>query len=206
MCTLKILPRHYGFCDQFSLGVTRMQTFEVPLIQWLERNGFTYDMCAASDLDQNGDLVSHYQMFVSVGHDEYWSEGMRDAFEGFIDGGGNAAFLSGNTCWRRVTFSPDGTQMFCGKESGVLAIATFIDTTDNNERYYGTMVSLEKGKPGNVKNKIGKKGKAAAAVAPSGGLMFNAASINWVTALSQQQGLWNTADQITWNVFNRMIT
>jgi hypothetical protein len=57
-----------------------------------------------------------------------------------------------------------------------------------------------------VKNKIGKKGKAAAAVAPSGGLMFNAASINWVTALSQQQGLWNTADQITWNVFNRMIT
>src|SRR5215469_9046111 len=36
------------------------------------------------------------------------------------------------------------------------------------------------------------------------GTVFNAASINWVTALSQQEGLWNSAVQITWNVFNRL--
>jgi hypothetical protein len=34
--------------------------------------------------------------------------------------------------------------------------------------------------------------------------MFNAASIDWVTALSEAPGLWNSADQITWNVFNRL--
>jgi hypothetical protein len=34
--------------------------------------------------------------------------------------------------------------------------------------------------------------------------VFNAATINWVTGLSQQEGLWNTCDQITWNVFNRL--
>lgn len=118
-----LLPR--GFSVSFlrpfvsAAGYTRMQTFEVPLIQWLERNGFAYDMCAASDLDQNGDLVSSYQMFVSVGHDEYWSQGMRDAVEEFIGHGGNAAFLSGNTCYWRVSFSPDGTQMFCGKDQCV---------------------------------------------------------------------------------------
>jgi hypothetical protein len=285
-----LLPRalSVSFLRPFAsaVGVMRMQTFEVPLIQWLERNGFAYEMCAASDLDQNGDLVSNYRMFVSVGHDEYWSKGMRDAVEDFIDGGGNAAFLSGNTCWWRVSFSPDGTQMLCGKDkkvdpdtilwndlgrsamtmigtddynvwpnvppeqpfsmqyfvlqdsshwafegtglsnndtfgvylrpdgtfvcavggetnnngkNGVLAVATFIDTSHNNRVYQGTMVSLQKGS--NWKKESGKKGKVAAS---SDGLLFNAASINWVTALSQQQGLWNTADQITWNVFNRM--
>jgi len=290
-----LLPRalSVSFLRPFAsaVGVTRMQTFEVPLIQWLERNGFAYEMCAASDLDQNGDLVSNYRMFVSVGHDEYWSENMRDSVENFIDAGGNAAFFSGNTCWWRVALSLDGTQMFCGKDRnvdphtilwndlgrsatsmigtddynvwpnvppdpptptqffvlqdashwafegtglsnndtfgvylrpdgtfvcavggesnnngqiGVLAVATFIDTTDNNRAYQGTMVSLQNGKPRKAKkNAKGEKGKAAAA-ASSGGIMFNAASINWVTALSQQSGLWNSADQITWNVFKRL--
>jgi len=36
------------------------------------------------------------------------------------------------------------------------------------------------------------------------GTVFNAATINWVTALSQQEGLWNSADQITWNVLRRL--
>ncbi len=96
--------------------IARMQTFEVPLIQWLERNGFSVDVCAASDLDQHGDLLSNYQMFVSVGHDEYWSEGMRNAVEEFIENGGNAAFLSGNTCWWAIRLSFDGNTMICCKD------------------------------------------------------------------------------------------
>ena len=38
-----------------------------------------------------------YSLYLSVGHDEYWSAGMRDTVEGFVARGGNAAFLSGNT-------------------------------------------------------------------------------------------------------------
>ena len=38
-----------------------------------------------------------YGLYLSIGHDEYWSAPMRDTVEGFIAGGGNAAFLSGNT-------------------------------------------------------------------------------------------------------------
>jgi len=68
-------------------------------------------------------------------------------------------------------------------KSGVLATATYIDFTDNNRKYFGTMVSFQK---------------------EDGGTVFNAATINWVTGLSQQEGLWNSADQITWNVFNRL--
>jgi|HubBroStandDraft_1064217.scaffolds.fasta_scaffold03028_3 hypothetical protein len=288
-----LLPRalSVSFLRPFvsAAGYTRMQTFEVPLIQWLERNGFAYDMCAASDLDQYGDLISNYQMFVSVGHDEYWSQGMRQAVEDFIGHGGNAAFLSGNTCWWCVSFSPDGTQMFCGKDKSIdpatilwndlnlpatslcgtnqyaawpnvprilpsdpppdpnqyfvvrdashwafegtflsngehfgvywLPDGTFVcaiggETNDGgttgviataklDDNHIGTMVSLQR-RPGPVSRAKKQKGKRSKAAAASGGIIFNAASINWVLALSQEQGLWNTADQITWNVFNRM--
>ena len=88
-----------------------------------------------------------------------------------------------------VYLRPDGTFVCVvggetdnNGQSGILATATFIDTSDNNRAYTGTMVSFQKGK----------------------GTVFNAASINWVTGLSQQAGLWNSADQITWNVFNRL--
>ena len=51
-------------------------------------------------------LLSNYRLLVSVGHDEYWSEEMRDNVEAFLENGGNAAFLSGNTCWWAVTLHP----------------------------------------------------------------------------------------------------
>ncbi len=54
---------------------------------------------------------------MSVGHDEYWSWGMRDALESFIAGGGNAAFFSGNSvCWQ-VRYENDGATMVCFKSS-----------------------------------------------------------------------------------------
>jgi hypothetical protein len=46
-----------------------------------------------------------------VGHDEYWSAGMRDTVEGFIGRGGHAAFLSGNTAFWQVRMedpTPEG--------------------------------------------------------------------------------------------------
>ena len=43
-----------------------------------------------------------YRLLLSVGHDEYWSGPMRDTVEAFIAGGGNVAFLSGNTSFWQV--------------------------------------------------------------------------------------------------------
>ena len=52
---------------------------------------------------------------LSVGHDEYWSWGMRDAVEGFIERGGNVAFFSGNTVYWQVRYEDDGQTMVCHK-------------------------------------------------------------------------------------------
>jgi hypothetical protein len=92
---------------------TPRQTFvhwDARLVGWLENEGYDVDFCTDMDLHREGaDLLRPYRLLVSAGHDEYWSVAMRDAVEGWVAGGGNAAFFSGNTCWWRVVFSEETT-------------------------------------------------------------------------------------------------
>ena len=46
-------------------------------------------------------------MMLSVGHDEYWSWGMRDRADEFVEAGGGWAILSGNTCFWQVRYEDD---------------------------------------------------------------------------------------------------
>src|SRR5262249_20251312 len=68
-------------------------------------------------------------LFISIGHDEYWSAEMRDHLESFIASGGNACFFGANTCWWQVRFerrdgsgsvlqAADPTKMVCYKLAG----------------------------------------------------------------------------------------
>jgi len=76
--------------------------WEWPFVQWAEREGFALDYATSEDLERHPALLSSYSLILSVGHDEYWSQGMRDTVDQFILRGGNAAFLSGNVCYRHV--------------------------------------------------------------------------------------------------------
>lgn len=89
--------------------------WERRFIRWAERAGYQIDLGTSLDLDRNPDLLAGYRLFLSVGHDEYWSWGMRDAVEEFIGHGGNAAFMSGNAVFWQVRFSDDGQTMVCHK-------------------------------------------------------------------------------------------
>ena len=71
-------------------------------VQWAEREGIAFDFAVSHDLEAVPGLLDPYDLYVSVGHDEYWSAGMRDAVESFVDGGGNAAFFSGNTSFWQI--------------------------------------------------------------------------------------------------------
>ena len=83
-------------------------TWERPFVAWAEREGIAIDVAVSQDLVEHPEVLQGHRLFLSVGHDEYWSWGMRDAVEGFITGGGNAAFFSGNTCWWQVRFERGG--------------------------------------------------------------------------------------------------
>jgi len=80
---------------------------ELPFVQWAEAAGYELDFAANADLETVPGLLDGRRLYLSVGHDEYWSWEMRDAVEQFVRSGGNAAFLSGNTSFWQVRFEDD---------------------------------------------------------------------------------------------------
>ena len=78
--------------------------YDEPIVTWLERN-YAVEFCTNVDLHADATLLQPYQLFISCGHDEYWSAIMRDRIEDFAAGGGNVMFLSGNSVYRPVDFS-----------------------------------------------------------------------------------------------------
>lgn len=75
--------------------------------RWAEREGWALDYAVSADLEAVPGLLEPYPLYLSVGHDEYWSAGMRDAVEGWVDAGGAAAFFSGNVAFWQIRFEDE---------------------------------------------------------------------------------------------------
>jgi hypothetical protein len=84
---------------------------ELGFVRWAEGSGYELDFAVNADLALVPGLLDGRRLYLSVGHDEYWSWEMRDAVETFTKAGGNAAFLSGNTSFWQVRFEDDGATM-----------------------------------------------------------------------------------------------
>jgi hypothetical protein len=113
--TPDIEPNNPGDVDVYDLSSPRsgFAHWDAPFIGWLERNGYAVDYCTDWDVDAAGadtDLLSKYCLLLSVGHDEYWSDSMRENVESFIAAGGNVAFFSGNTCWWHIALDQSRTK------------------------------------------------------------------------------------------------
>ncbi|HVV20228.1 MAG TPA: N,N-dimethylformamidase beta subunit family domain-containing protein, partial [Pseudonocardiaceae bacterium] len=69
---------------------------EVPMVYFMEENG--YDVSYTTDVDtaRRGGLIKNHKVFMTVGHDEYWSNEQRANVQSALDAGVNAAFLTGN--------------------------------------------------------------------------------------------------------------
>jgi hypothetical protein len=69
---------------------------EYPMVRWLERNGYSVSYTTGVDTDRRaGELLEH-KIFLSVGHDEYWSGQQRVNVEAARAAGVHLAFFSGN--------------------------------------------------------------------------------------------------------------
>lgn len=80
-------------------GVTQRDFYfgaEYPMVRFLERNGYDVSYMAGVDSDRRGALIKNHKVFLSVGHDEYWSAAQRANVEAARDAGVNLAFFSGN--------------------------------------------------------------------------------------------------------------
>ncbi len=97
---------------------------EYPMVRWLEANGYSVSYFTGVDSDRRGNLIRNHKVFLSVGHDEYWSAGQRANVEAARNAGVHLAFFSGNEIfWKtRWETSIDGSgtsyrTLVCYKET-----------------------------------------------------------------------------------------
>ena len=102
--------------DGFTAFQSSWRNWEHPFVEWAERAGYEIDYAVNSDLEFRPEILDHYKLVLSVGHDEYWSSPMRDHLEAFIARGGNVAFLSGNSVYWQVRSEDNGRALVSWKQ------------------------------------------------------------------------------------------
>ena len=94
-----LINRQTGSVNQFFNA-------EYPMVRWLEANGYDTSYFSGVDSDRRGDQIKQHKLFLSVGHDEYWSAGHRQNVEAARDAGVHLAFLSGNEVFWKTRWEP----------------------------------------------------------------------------------------------------
>lgn len=110
-----------GFGDEAATWVFGA---EYPMVRWLEANGYDVSYFTGVDAARYGSLIRNHRLYLSVGHDEYWSGPQRANVEAARDAGVNLAFFSGNEVFWKTRWenSIDGTNtpyrtLVCYKET-----------------------------------------------------------------------------------------
>ncbi|MSO56132.1 MAG: hypothetical protein EXQ55_04320 [Acidobacteria bacterium] len=74
------------------------------MIRWLELNGYDVSYFAGVDSDRMGAKIKEHKLFLSNGHDEYWSAGQRTNVEAARDTGVSLAFFAGNEVFWKTRY------------------------------------------------------------------------------------------------------
>jgi hypothetical protein len=97
---------------------------EYPTIRFMEANGYNVSYFTGLDAARSGAGIKAHKVYLSVGHDEYWSGDQRANVEAARAAGVNLAFLSGDEMYWKTRWEPsiDGTNtayrtLVCYKES-----------------------------------------------------------------------------------------
>lgn len=112
---------------------------EYPMVRWLESNGYDVSYISGVDSDRSGTTIltpTKHKVFLSVGHDEYWSGAQRANVEAARAAGLHMVFLSGNevfwkTRWESsidASATPYRT-LVCYKETHANAVIDPADPT-----------------------------------------------------------------------------
>lgn len=83
-----------------------LRRWEYNAVRFLEREG--YDVKYVTDVDTHERPVAA-RVFLSVGHDEYWSVPMREHVQAARDRGVHLAFLGAGACFWRIRIEPNGS-------------------------------------------------------------------------------------------------
>ena len=59
----------------------RLGNWERDFVRWAESSGYELDVAISEDLERHPEVLDGHRLVLSVGHDEYWSWGMREALD-----------------------------------------------------------------------------------------------------------------------------
>lgn len=109
--------RPYGkyrqiFDARLSQGSGEFLLWEFPLAFWMEQQSYDVSYISNRDTHANPDTLLRTKAFLSIGHDEYWSQEMFDNVRAAIGSGVNAAFLCGNSVDGLIEFHDQNARSF----------------------------------------------------------------------------------------------
>ena len=88
--------------DDGAPGANDYRTSALPIVVRAERLGIPLSYLTNLDVDARPGVLQGARGYVSLGHDEYWTTGMRRAVLRARDAGTNVAFLGANTMYWRI--------------------------------------------------------------------------------------------------------
>jgi hypothetical protein len=80
-------------------GAGEFFSWEYDFVRWAESRGYEMSYTTNVDVSLRPATLRQHRLFVSLGHDEYWTAQERDAVEAARDAGVNVAFFGGNEAY-----------------------------------------------------------------------------------------------------------
>jgi hypothetical protein len=105
-------------------GASYLWYAEYQMMRFLEKNGYDVSYTTEDEVDRNGALLKNHKIFMSSGHDEYWSAGQRANVEAAREAGVNLAFFSANELFWKTRWGPSSE----GSETPYRTLTTYKET------------------------------------------------------------------------------
>jgi hypothetical protein len=126
------LPKPNGQHENFLFGS------EYAMLYWLEKHGYEVSYASCYDVERylDDNVLTSFKILLSVGHDEYWTQRLKDAYTYSRNNGVNLAFFSANEIFWRIRWQSkelsyiavDGVTTVTSTD-GVYILATEKDTS-----------------------------------------------------------------------------
>ncbi len=114
--------RHYR-------AVNMVFNSEYPMVRWLERNGYDVSYTSGVDTDRRGEELLEHKVFLSVGHDEYWTGRQRRNVEAAVAAGVHLGFFGSNDVFWKVRWEPS----IDGSEQPYRTFVTYKESQDHRK-------------------------------------------------------------------------
>jgi len=118
-------PKHIGHLGGVGSNVWQFNA-DTHILDWLEQLKQPFDVITDEELELEGlNVLNGYDAVLTGSHPEYYSAGMLDSVQGYLNQGGRMMYLGGNGFYWRVSFHPTLPGVIeCRKsEDGIRAFA-----------------------------------------------------------------------------------